>query len=73
MQISRRDGDRCCLCGKKGINIHDSTTFEVEHRLPISKGGLDTLANVGLAHPGCNAEKRNGLFRGQPEQLRLVG
>lgn len=73
MQIAQRDGDRCCLCGKKGINIYDSSTFEVEHRLPISKGGLDTLANVGLAHPGCNAEKSNGLFRGQPEQLRLVG
>jgi len=73
MQIFQRDGDRCCLCGKKGIDVYDSSSFEVDHRLPRSRGGLDTLANVGLAHPGCNAEKSNGLFRGQPEQLRLVG
>lgn len=73
MQVFQRDGDRCCLCGKKGINVYDSSSFEVEHRLPRSKGGLDTLANVGLAHPSCNAEKSDGLFRGQPEQLRLVG
>lgn len=73
MEIFQRDGDRCCLCGKKGIDIYDSSSFNVEHRLPKSKGGLDTLANVGLAHPLCNNQKGNGLFRGQPEQLRLVG
>lgn len=71
MQIFQRDGDRCCLCGKKGIDIFDGSSFNIEHALPVSKGGLDVLSNVGLAHPLCNNQKGNGLFRGRPEQMRL--
>lgn len=30
-----------------------------DHKVPISKGGLDELSNFGLAHYECNQSKGN--------------
>jgi hypothetical protein len=31
---------------------------QLEHKLPISRGGKNNIANVGLAHTSCNSKKR---------------
>lgn len=43
-------GDECCHCHLPGCN-------SVEHLVPRSRGGLDTLANTRPAHRVCNQER----------------
>lgn len=44
---------RCYLCGKK---IKDDK-YHIEHRIPLSRGGVHATFNLGIACPRCNAEK----------------
>lgn len=71
-QVADRDGWRCHLCGKAvpdrpyKARANDPT---IDHLIPVSDGGSDTLDNVALAHNRCN------YLRGAEgqAQLRLVG
>ena len=75
-QVYARDKGRCGLCGKPVRKTSkrrgDPNGPSIDHILPLSKGGNDVLANVQLAHLGCNAKKRDRVW-GSGEQLRLVG
>lgn len=54
--IMRRDGFRCCICGataKDGVNL------EVDHIIPISKGGQSTMDNLQTLCERCNRGKRD--------------
>lgn len=74
--LARRDGDHCAIChkpvdltlssGPRGDRLGPS----IDHVIPVSQGGLDTMANVRLTHWDCNHKRGN---RGGDEQLRLVG
>jgi hypothetical protein len=49
-------GGICYLCSKplyKSLNDPP----QIEHKIPVSRGGKNILANVGLAHTSCNARK----------------
>jgi hypothetical protein len=48
--IIKRDGEECWFCGQH-VTADNSS---VEHLVPRSQGGPDTLANFVLAHPACN-------------------
>jgi 5-methylcytosine-specific restriction endonuclease McrA len=48
-----RDGFACAYCGRK-LTMNSVTK---EHVLPVSRGGLDTLANVVAACLDCNGRK----------------
>ena len=71
-----RDGNRCGICrravdltlrsGARGSDLGPS----IDHVVPRSQGGSDDLANLRLAHWGCNRRRRD---RGGNEQLALVG
>jgi hypothetical protein len=50
-----RAADCCEYCQMQAILSHDP--FSAEHILPISKGGLDDLANLAWACLGCNMYK----------------
>lgn len=74
--LAHRDGERCAICHK-----HIDTTLpsgprgnplgpSIDHIIPRSEGGADTLANVRLTHWTCNRRRGN---RGGDEQLRLIG
>ena len=60
--IAERDGRRCCICGQK-IDLSRSGSDRlgptIEHLLPISKGGTNHPANLGLAHRVCNVSRGN--------------
>jgi hypothetical protein len=78
-QVAERDGWVCQLCRGEHGKVRrkrrwnsDPQGASIDHVVPLSKGGDDTLANVQLAHFGCNTLKRNGVW-GAGEQLRLVG
>jgi 5-methylcytosine-specific restriction endonuclease McrA len=55
-EVLKRDGGRCVLCGnskKDGVKLH------VDHILPRSKGGKDTLDNLQTLCQPCNLGKGN--------------
>jgi 5-methylcytosine-specific restriction endonuclease McrA len=61
-QIGDRDNWVCQLCGQPVDSSLSGRCAEgptVDHILPISKGGLDNLENLQLAHRECNARKGN--------------
>ena len=58
--IAERDGYVCGLCGRSvdmSLKYPDRMSASIDHILPISKGGDDTLVNVQLAHLRCNLIK----------------
>jgi len=48
--IYKRDGNRCCKCGS-------SSNLEIDHIIPISKGGKSTIDNLQTLCHKCNVEK----------------
>lgn len=51
--LYEREGGRCHICGRRvAVDV-----FEVEHLVPLSRGGSHTWSNVGIAHPRCNRVK----------------
>jgi hypothetical protein len=60
--IAKRDYYICHLCNQivdMDIKRTDKMGATIDHLLPISKGGLDTMENVALAHWICNIRKGN--------------
>lgn len=60
--VARRDGWTCHLCGEQcdpALPVRDRGYPTVDHIVPISAGGKDSLANVALAHRGCNSRRRD--------------
>lgn len=60
-----RDGGRCHICGKKC----DPKSWDMDHLIPLSRGGSHTPDNVSVSHPECNRRR----FNTGPAQLRLGG
>jgi len=57
--INKLDGNfNCYLSGLK-ININDSSSFAFDHIIPSSKGGDNTLNNLGLTSNIINSMKNN--------------
>lgn len=69
-QIIDRDGYNCYLCSKpidlSGSHIVGRPGWElyphIEHVVPLSRGGTDTLDNVKIAHAKCNLDKGTKLL-----------
>lgn len=53
-EILRRDGFKCVLCGRQTI---DGVKLQVDHILPVSKGGLTELNNLRTLCFECNIGK----------------
>ena len=71
-EIAERDNYRCHLCGKKvDMSLDGNAKYgpNIDHLIPLSRGGLDERVNVRLAHRVCNV--RRGV--GGEVQLLLVG
>lgn len=72
-EVFERDGWVCALCRrkiKKSARSPDPLSASVDHIIPLSLGGSDSLSNVQSAHLSCNVAKGT---RASGEQLRLVG
>jgi len=52
--ILRRDRFRCCLCGR---SAQDGIELEVDHIIPVSKGGETTYDNLQTLCRDCNRGK----------------
>ncbi|MBU1144225.1 MAG: HNH endonuclease [Firmicutes bacterium] len=54
--IMKRDGFRCCICGATAT---DGFRLEVDHIMPVSKGGKSTDDNLQTLCERCNKGKRD--------------
>ena len=52
--IMERDGFKCCLCGR---TADDGVELEVDHIIPISKGGRSDKENLRTLCRDCNRGK----------------
>jgi 5-methylcytosine-specific restriction endonuclease McrA len=53
LQLVERDGFVCGICGKP----LRSENIQVDHKVPICKGGGNEIENLQLTHGDCNLEK----------------
>lgn len=69
IKVFERDGWKCQICGKatprskRGKLV--SNAPELDHRIPISKGGAHTYSNTQCACRKCNSMKGNTRETGQ--------
>jgi len=70
--VIARVGRRCHLCNKLArldVGHLHPLAAEVDHLIPISKGGGNVWDNVAIAHRACNMKKGN---KAVGDQLRLL-
>ncbi len=63
--VIARDRSVCHICGRKVTR-----RIELDHLVPLSKGGAHTHDNLAVSHRSCNASRGAGRL---PAQLLLVG
>lgn len=51
--VFERDRGVCGICGE----VIDPSYFDLDHVIPLAKGGRHSYANIQLAHPLCNIRK----------------
>lgn len=54
--VLKRDNYKCCICGR---SAKDGVKLEVDHIVPISKGGKTKLSNLRTLCNECNRGKRD--------------
>ena len=68
-KVFKRDGWRCQICGKKTPKKNRGKRYpnspELDHRVPMSKGGGHLYSNVQCSCRRCNGQKSNKDCRGQ--------
>lgn len=55
-------GSTCHLCGKDvdlSLKNKDPMMPSFDHKIPISRGGIDSRDNLALAHLACNIRRGN--------------
>ena len=72
IKVFERDGWICHLCRKVTLKEHRGTMHprapELDHIIPISKGGEHSYANTACSCRRCNSEKSDKII-GQPSLL----
>lgn len=58
-RVFKRDDYRCQICGRSAA---DGARLEADHKVPRSKGGHDTLANLWTLCFECNRGKRDSYL-----------
>lgn len=68
-KVFERDGWKCQICGKQTPERHRGKRYpnapELDHRVPMSKGGPHTYDNVQCACRNCNCAKNAKRSTGQ--------
>lgn len=54
--VMKKDNFKCCLCGKSPA-IDSTITLEIDHIIPISKGGNNDYCNLQTICNKCNNGK----------------
>lgn len=54
----------CHICGEAidyTLRYDDPRSFQLDHVVPLAKGGADAIDNAAAAHRACNSAKRARL------------
>lgn len=51
----------CYLTGRR-LNLNNPKDFSFDHKLPVSRGGQNSITNLGLASAEANAAKNSLLL-----------
>jgi 5-methylcytosine-specific restriction protein A len=74
--VWQRDQSRCQHCGSKRMGIREledqSLAFEIDHIVPLARGGTNDLSNLQLLCYSCNSLKGVRLESEYPERARLA-
>ena len=54
--VLRRDDYKCQLCGRRG---QDGVPLEIDHKVPVSRGGLNDEENLWVLCEDCNQGRSN--------------
>ena len=57
--ILERDNSRCQICGRDAT---DGVTLEIDHKIPVSKGGSNDVGNLQVLCRECNIGKSDSLM-----------
>jgi 5-methylcytosine-specific restriction endonuclease McrA len=61
--ILQRDKNLCCICEETITEKWPSKlSFSIQHIIPLSKGGEDSISNVAAAHWICNVRLGNKMM-----------
>jgi 5-methylcytosine-specific restriction endonuclease McrA len=60
--IKNRDQFKCCLCGNGTVN-EPNLLLEIDHKIPLSKGGLTTFDNLQTLCWKCNRQKGAKIYQ----------
>ena len=60
MVVLAASGGKCGICGDA---IDASSKWDVDHVVPLSKGGIHAYSNVQAAHARCNRAKGAKLLK----------
>jgi 5-methylcytosine-specific restriction endonuclease McrA len=66
--VFERDNGRCGICKQR---VDPMSKWNVDHIIPVSKGGAHSYDNVQLAHGKCNRRKGASLPTGQPTLFQV--
>ena len=61
----------CCEYCKSQIRFSPNS-FEIDHIIPISRGGMNQLENMALACPQCNGHKADKIEAVDPVSEQIV-
>lgn len=51
-----RQGERCHYCGEV-LELTGRRKFQVDHFIPLARGGRNSMSNIVCACPECNRDK----------------
>lgn len=73
LKVLKRDNYKCLICGKSP-STHPELSLEVDHILPVSKGGTNDLENMQTLCFYCNRGKGNDdrLNMGIKERIDIL-
>lgn len=66
--VYAKDEGRCYLCGEKVAE----DAFEIEHKIPVAKGGTNNLSNLYVACHICNTMKNSMLFEEFMQKVTMI-
>lgn len=56
--LARRQNGRCARCGAL---INPGELTQIDHHVPLSKGGTNAVSNLRWMHDTCNRDKADRL------------
>lgn len=68
LNIYEKTQGHCYLCGES-VKFN---SFEVEHKIPLSKGGTDDISNLYCSCHKCNKIKRNIYYEDFMESISRI-